>query len=232
MNFIKVKSIFCDNLNGKAFEELPFILRKAIAYMYNDIKNDDVIYAKRVDDNLVDIKVRDIKRRMILLNGNTVNIGIDKVWDFIFYLLKNGISKDVIKAILYYHFGDGTLNGAGTLRLQKEQLKWNHRQDIELVNSYFKNNKDKLELVMKRIFKNRFDYVYYGNLDAAMVIDYDTFFYNVLNHTDNYSHEYMRIGEMNYQVLERYILFNPELEWKRIYIYFKLVNIKKYFKAK
>ena len=65
---------------------------------------------------------------------------VDRISDFIHFLIDNNIQRDIIIEYLRYHYADGTTNGKGKRRLSVSEYKINNQDKIDRINMAFQNN--------------------------------------------------------------------------------------------
>lgn len=160
---------FVRYLNGKKIGEIQPLLREVIDYLYPKVSEKDKIKAwknncrQKAD---IFIKINGVMKGISIKMGNRNSVHVERITDFINFLIENRVKKEVVIEYLRYQYADGTTNGKGKYRQSVEEYKKENQAKIDMINKEF-NRKD---LVLKAIDK----FVLRGNnsnycIDALIV---------------------------------------------------------------
>jgi hypothetical protein len=151
--------------------------------------------------------------------GNSIHQEpLDQFCDFLSSL---GANEDVINALRLYHFGDGTTNNTGKIRMKKASEVANaYSEEVKLLNDFL-NDKTVMRAVLNRA-------MFHGNLEDAEHADYmyhGTPFSGVWASRDEITRYFMdcsyethasvHSGFLTYQVWNRNVNRNPKTENRR-----------------
>ena len=135
---------FVDYFDGKRINELDPISLELFEKLYGKIPGNAFVKCyinlnKQKSDIIVSIN--GIKRYISIKKGVKNSVHVEPISTFINFLKENGINYDLVKKVLLYQYGDGTMNGTGTKRISSEEYNANHKNDIQEINDFF--NKEK-----------------------------------------------------------------------------------------
>lgn len=216
--------------------DLSYNLQRFIKYVYKDINKNDLILCKKFNGKKIDfvLSVNSIEKNISLKNGDNVCIYRDRISNLILFLLSLNVSKDCLLALLHYQYADGTFDGSGNkINSCGQLLKVDFASQIDIVNREFENKVLLSKFLDNMLFyeKNgmRVDYFYCGDCrNGIYACAYDVK-NNILNDKDNYKHEFMRLGIMNFIPLKRSGC-SVENNRKKHFCILRM-NIKKYIKT-
>lgn len=233
---IEEKEKIINSLNNHRFEDLSSNFKRFIKYIYDDIKDDDLILCRGVNGRKVDcvISVNKVEKYISIKDGDIVCAYRDRVVSLILFLYSVGASKDCLLSILRYHYADGTYDGSGGYADSLGQLlKIDFEKEINIVNEEFKDQEKHGKVLEEFIFTEksgrRVDYFYYGDSRCGIFAQTDELKYQILNNKDKYRHDFMRIGAFNFIALKRNQPFNYCMDYRKHYCVLK-INLKKYIK--
>ena len=222
-----------NNIHNKKFMDLSSNLQRFIKKMYPKIRKNDLITCRKLIGRNVDFSttVNEVTKIISIKTGNTCFVYNDRITELILFLNTIEVKPEVLLAILEYHYADGTYDGSGKCKLCGDLLKDVYKEQIELVRKEFEN-KDLLSKVIDYVllvdnFGNKIDYFYYGNLEYGFTISSKKLKEQLLNRTDNFKHDFMRIGPFNLLPFKREINYSEKSKRKH-YCYLKLNNFYKY----
>jgi hypothetical protein len=205
---------FIFRLNGHKVGDLSNNLKYIVKEVYGFYKDDEVVYAGLVDNYQkpdIYIEFRGIRKYISLKSGNASTVAEENIKLFIQHLRKCNVSTRSLKTILYYHFGDGTLNGTGKNRMDYNVLRVKLNVAIRELNRELNNNKQFIkDFVVRSMFKGtnpdniEADYIYFGNVDYGILCSKT----QILKHIDRRSWDYMdnpHIGPLQFRPHARYV---------------------------
>lgn len=223
---------FVKYLNGKKVGEVQPLLREVIDYLYSDISEKDEIkawrnyYPQKTD---IFIKINDVIRGISIKMGSRNSVHVERITDFIHFLIENKVSREVVVEYLKYHYADGTTNGKGKHRQSVEEYKKENQDKIDMINKEF-NRKD---LVLKAIDKfvlrgNNSDYL----IDVIIVGTVNDFVWAsredirkiILSKINIYSTA-VHFGSLTCQPKNRCLNYNTLYEKDRFCVQIKWYNV-------
>ena len=108
---------FVKYLNGKRILELNPIFRDLIDELYPLEEENSIIKSWRNHYNQktdVFIKINDKMKGISIKKGIKNSIHVERISDFIHFLIENKISREIVVEYLKYHYADGSTNGKGS----------------------------------------------------------------------------------------------------------------------
>ena len=210
---------FVFRLDGKRVGDLSNNLKYMIREIFGVYDDEEIVHSGLIDNYQkpdIFIEFRGLKKYISLKSGNAVNVAEEKVDLFIKYLRSKGISKESLKTILYYHFGDKTLNGTGEKRLEYHELFYLLYDRIKKLNEELNKNKQfVIDFVIRSIFKGtsedniEADYIYFGNVNYGVLCSKA----QIIKHIQRKSWDFMdcpHIGPLLFRPHARYV--NKEIK--------------------
>lgn len=163
--------IIINALNGQLVNALPIGLRKMMTFLFPQGGIGRIEVGKLNNEQKADIYIafNNQRKYLSLKSGNHLSFHAEPVELFIGFLRTLGITNKTLKTLLFFHFGDRTLNGQGSIRFTSDELRRTHY-------SYFKDASIELSkpevmkaIIHRTIIQGRFsnnypiDGVYYGD---------------------------------------------------------------------
>ena len=224
---------FAAEINKKKYCDLNDNMKNFIKFIFNDVKNDDVLECKRYKAKCkadVYIKLNNVIKRISIKSGMRVSVHAEPINDFILFLKSINISNNILKYLLLYHYGDFTTDGSGNVRLSASELKERYENEIRIFNKYVNYRNIIKKVIIRCLFNgksniNTADYIYYGYVPNGIyasreeIIDY---FCNNIVSTIKAPH----FSYLIYQNWNRNIIYNTKIESHRYYSQFKWPTIE------
>ena len=237
VNKVSEKDKIIADLDNKRFDDISENFQNFVRYIFKDIKNQDVINCKKHNGTKIDFTlcVNSVEKNIAIKKGKIVCIHKERIYNLLNFLLSIKVSKECIFSLLGYHFGDGTFDGSGEVKSYGELLKEDYQKQISIVNNEFKN-KDLLSKVIDYVLiqeksGKEVDYFYHGDSRKGVFAKASDVKINLLEEENNYPHNFMRIGVMNFSPLKRSYYFSEAGEQHK-YTYVLKLNIKRYLKKR
>lgn len=229
----KLEIEFIKNLNNHYCKELNPNLQKFVTSIFNNLNNENKIYCKKLNNHEkadISIAIENKTRYISLKTGSQNSVHVEKIENFIQFLLDQGVSSKIINYLLIYHYGDDTLNGSGNKRYSAEEAKQKYKKQITEFNNYINYSKH-LSSILERILftgakkcNKRVDFIYYGNIDIGTWCSSD----ELLSFCQKHKSMYMNTPHFSfftYQNWCRNITFSKKSESHRNYIQIKWFSI-------
>ena len=167
---IKIDNIQYKNLD---INLRPFFLDVEPHLVPNDVFTITIAPKRRGIDRKTDIFINKNNKKFCnvsLKTGSGNSVHQENIYDFVTFLKKLGVGHTEIEALLFFHWGDTSLNGStGQLnvatRMASQDLKNRYPDKITLINQMFANH---AILILERIFLGKKDgtepdYILYTN---------------------------------------------------------------------
>ena len=223
---------FAKSINNKKYSELNDNIKTFIKFIFNDIKDNDILVCKRYktyDKADVYIRLNNIIKNISIKSGIRVSVHAEPINSFVDFLQKMNFRKSIIEFLLLYHYGDFTLDGSGKIRLPASELKERYEKEIKIMNKYFNHKNIIKKFVIRCLFEgiskqNQADYIYYGNpLNGIYASKEELINYFCNNKAGEIKAPHF--SSITYQNWNRNIIYNPKLESHRYYCQFKWPSI-------
>lgn len=225
---------FVAAINGKRAEDLSHNLKHILREIFGLFDGNEIIKCGLVDklqkpDFYIEYKGN--KKYISLKTGRAETVSQEGLKQFLAYLRSWNLSVESQKTFLYYHFGDGTMDGSGKERMAYFDLIKILAPRIEALNKELNQNKDFIKDVIHRmVFKGsvdtniQADYVYFGDVNYGVVCSEAQIF----KHVDRRDWGYMdnpHIGPIQFRPHARYINSQIKKEKSRWKVDFWWANL-------
>lgn len=133
---------FVNHLNNKMIIETNFLVQNFIYKLYGEIEERSIIKCHK--NNLatktdIFITINSIEKKISIKKGIKNSVHVERISDFIHFLIENNISRDSIVEYLKYQYADGTTNGKGETRISGEDYKKIHQKELDKINKELAN---------------------------------------------------------------------------------------------
>lgn len=219
------ETLLMEALNNKRYNELNQNLKDAITFISEKPINDNtLIQAYKVGGvNKTDlvIEFNSEHYNLSIKKGTGNSVHQEKVDDFILFLQKEyGISNELNEDILYFIWGDGTLDGTGAVadRLSAAQFKRKYPEKVENIKNFFHEHKK--ELIKRFLIKglkseSSPDYMYYGTPEEGIVVNANDALEWLSDDANEKTGTPLPIGRLTFQAWNRNINGGNKSEKKR-----------------
>ena len=223
---------FVKYLNGKKVGDIHPLMREVIDYLYPNCNEGDYIkawrnhYPQKTD---IFVRINGLIKGISIKMGSRNSVHVERITDFIHFLIENKVSREVVIQYLKYQYADGTTNGKGKYRLSVEEYRKDNQDKIDLINKEF-NQK---EIVMKAIDKfvlrgNNSDYyvdaIILGTVNDFVWAGREDIKEMILSKIDIYSAA-VHFGSLTCQPKNRCLNYNPLYEKDRFCVQIKWYNL-------
>ena len=200
-------------LDGKRIKNLNQNLQFMVLHIFKDEKNTSKLSCKLTDNY--------IKPDIVLsCNGKVAYISIksgqaqvlhgENIKSFILFLRSIGISEETQKTILYFQFGDGTMDGTGEKRMNyRDTYNWLEKR-IQKANLELNNRYETIEAVVERVMfqgvnptEPSAEYIYFGDVDYGILVSKRQV-YSHLKHKSWHYYDNLHIGPILLKAHARY----------------------------
>ena len=153
---------FVKYLNRKMVKDVHPLFREIIDYLYPNCSGNDEIkawknhYPQKSD---IFIRINGVMKGISIKMGSKNSVHVEKITDFINFLIENKVSREVVIEYLKYHYADGTTNGKGSYRQSVLEYKQENHDKIDLINKELNRGDLVLKAIDKFVLKgNNSDY--------------------------------------------------------------------------
>lgn len=223
---------FVNYLDGKKINEVHPIFQQMIEKIFPKFSSKEMIKAwknKNPQKTDIYIQIKHIKKRISIKKGIKNSVHVEPISEFVHFLIKNHVKKEIIEEYLKYHYADGTANGNGKKRLSVAEYKVNHEEDIQRINLAFNNNKLLEKAVERFVLMGRndtymVDAIIYGVVNDFMWITKEEI-KSIILRQNNIVSSAVHFGPLFVQPLARCLNYNPIYEYGRYCVQIKWYNL-------
>lgn len=219
---------FKNSINDKYYDDLNNNLKRIIRESFKTIdltkrlECGGCLKGRKAD---VYIKQKEETKYYSLKSGTSRTVHEESLYTLIPFLKENNISVETLKTILYFQFGDGTINGTGSKRLSYSELFPKLEKRIKEANVELNQNKEFIKKCFERfildgwgIEMQKCDFIYHGNTEYGVLCSRKQLL-SYLEHKNFSRLENLHIGPLLLFPRGRFINFdekNPEDRYKVI----------------
>lgn len=223
---------FVKYLNGKKILELNPMFRNFIDDLFHFEDENSIIkcwmnhYPQKSD---IFIKINGKMKGISIKKGMKNSIHVERISDFINFLIENHVDKEIILSYLKYHYADGSTNGKGNKRLSAEEYKINNQDKIDEINKKINEEKILKNAIDRFVIKgNNSDYyisaLVCGEVDDFIWITREDIKNIILSKKDNKSSA-VHFGPLTCQPKNRCLNYNYKYEKDRFCVQIKWYNL-------
>lgn len=223
---------FVKYFNGKKVEELDSIGQELIFGLYSEVSLNSIIKCWRnhfPQKSDIFIKVNGILKGISIKMGSRNSVHVDTITNFTKFLSQGGVSEEIIKKYLEYHYADGTINGKGLKRLSIEEYKKNHQEVIDDINHEL--NKERFVRRAVERFVTRGNNSEY-QIDALICGEPNDYLwltrkqiYEIISSKKNIDSSAVHFGQLVVQPKARCLNYNPKYEKDRYCVQIKWYSL-------
>lgn len=223
---------FVNYLNNKKIFELNPMFYSFIEDLFIDLNNEYVITCwKNTKPQKTDIFIciNNTTKNISIKKGIKNSVHVERISDFVHFLIENNIDREIIIEYLKYQYADGTTNGTGKIRLSATEYKKSNQNKIDLINKHF-NKKDIIENVVNRfILKGKnsdeeIDAIIYGIVEDFIWIKSKDIKKTIISKKDEYSTG-VHFSSLTIQPMDRCLNKNVKYNSKRFCVQVKWYNL-------
>lgn len=232
-------------INGFTFSSLNENLQHLVRFIFPKAKEDDIVYAQQIEGTMkpdFSITINGETHYISMKSGINCIVHQEYINNFINLLKSYGVDDYALKTILYFQYGDGTLDGSGKERMSYPTLRKKLEKAFVRANYELNlNRKMMIELVDRFLFKGSkeeyipADYLYHGSVDFGIIISRT----QVLKYLENKNwdfYEALHIGPILFRPHARYykkvvksVSYRLRVEFYWPNIYENMFYIKKHY---
>ena len=223
---------FVKEINGKKVKDQNPLFQDLIYTLFNNICGDDIVkswrnhYSQKAD---IFIKIGPAMKGISIKMGSRNSVHVEHIDDFICFLKEHNIPNEIIEKYLKFHYGDGTINNTGDIRLSAEEYKNNNQKEIDLINKHFSNQEIIYDAIERFVLKgNNCNYC----IDAIILGTPNDFFWickkDIINVLNNHYNDYCsspHFSNLVCQPMNRCLNRNHKYERFRSYVQIKWYSL-------
>lgn len=219
-------------LNNKRICELNPMFRDLIDELFPFEDGNSVIkswrnhYKQKTD---IFVKINGIIKGVSIKKGMKNSFHVERISDFIHFLIENKVDKKIVIEYLKYHYADGSTNGKGDKRLSVEEYKKDNQDAIDNINKSFSNNELLKKAIDRFVIKGKNSDYYIDALICGEVSDFlwikkEDLIKIALSKIDKYSTA-VHFGPLTIQPKNRCLNNNIKYEKDRYCVQVKWYNL-------
>ena len=223
---------FVKYLNNKKIYELNPLFRNLIECLFPNVNENYIIkswrnhYKQKTD---VFIKINGKIKGISIKKGIKNSMHVERISDFIHFLIKNKVDREVVIEYLKYHYADGSTNGKGTKRISVEEYKKVNQASIDKINAALNNEKLLKSAIDRFVIKGKnsnyyIDAIVCGEVDDFVWITKEDIVKVILSKKDDYSTG-VHFGPLSCQPKNRNLVNNSKYEKDRYCVQIKWYNL-------
>lgn len=161
--------------------------------------------------------------------GYKNSVHVERISDFIHFLIENNIDREIVIEYLKYHYADGSTNGKGIKRLSVEEYKKDNQSKIDKINKVVNDEKIIKKAINRFVTKGKnTDYfisaIIYGEVNDFIWATKEQIEEIILSKKDVYSSA-VHFGALTCQPKNRCLNYNPLYEKDGFCVQIKWYNI-------
>lgn len=229
---VKNEISFANYLDGKRFKELNPVFQMMIVDLFGEINDNSLIKAyknEKLEKCDIFIKINEKTKEVSIKMGNKNSMHVERISDFIHFLIRCGVSRNTIIEYLKFHYADGTTNGKGKNRISVEDYKKVNQFKIDLINEEINQKNIILKAIDRFVLKgidekSNIDLIIHGTLNDFVWITKEDIKKVAISKINDYSST-VHFGPLTCQPLARCLNYNSGYENKRYCIQIKWYNL-------
>ena len=227
------EEMIVNKLNNKKISELSEFWRKIIKEMFDVADDNEIVSARVIGKSCktdIEIYCMDKKINISVKTGDHNSFHQENIFQLLDFLHKSGVSQRTLNIIKFYHFGDGTIDGTGSKRMDAAEIKLKYAKLIREANEEI-NKREIIENVFERFVTKgvkesyqKIDYVYYGDTEFGYLVTPDELLQYALRHRCMFLSG-LHFGPLNYQPYKRLLNSQKGAEKDRYLVQIKWIGL-------
>ena len=221
-------------LNENKIEHLPQNLKNLVQFIFPNCQDNDIVRAEVIEGTMkpdFSVTVGEQTHYVSMKSGVNNIFHQEYIKNYIGILRDYGFSDTVLRAVLFFQYGDGTYNGTGKERMSYTALRMKLEKAFILANEELnRNRKTVIELLDRFLFKGSHeeyipaDYLYDGDVNNGIIVSRS----QVMKHLEVKNWDYieaLHIGPVLFRPHARYYKANVKKESYRARVEFYWPNL-------
>ncbi len=207
------EQLIVEALNGKQFSEINYNLQSMMKDLFGGPDNECIIECKQVEGPYkpdIYIKYKGETKYISVKSGRANTLHGENIRDFILFLRHIGVSERTQKILLLFHYGDGTINGSGTKRMNSYEVNSRLNKLIQEANKELNSDHSLIDKVIHRMIFQGIDetapqagYIYFGSPEYGKIVSRKQI-YTYINYRSWVYYNCLHIGPMVLKPHARY----------------------------
>jgi len=223
---------FVKYFNNRKISELNPMCRQFIENLFYITDENLVIkcwknkYKQKSD---IFIKINKEVKGISIKKGIKNSVHVERISDFIHFLIENKVDRNIVIEYLKYHYADGSTNGKGEKRVSVEEYKKANQESINKINMVFKDENILKNAIDKFVIKGNNSTLYisalvYGEINDFIWITADDIKKVILRKKDIYLTG-VHFGPLVCQPKNRCLNYNSKYEKDRFCVQIKWYSL-------
>jgi hypothetical protein len=165
-------------INLRSLEKMPKGLQNMLVLLFQSGMNDKFKAFKINNEQKADIAIDlgSVRKYVSIKSGQDNSVHSESVVSLIQFLRTLGITQQTLKTILFFHYGDGTLDGSGLSRFTSAEIRKTHHRFLKAASRELSQPKHLRALIERFIVKGvdptnvAIDGIYYGDTERGFFI--------------------------------------------------------------
>ncbi|MDY0100808.1 MAG: hypothetical protein WCZ47_03585 [Bacilli bacterium] len=209
-------------LNKKKIDKLPNHFKKWIQKLFQVDKG--TLYVNKLNNEQkadIVLKVGEVNKYISIKSGNSNSFHSEQINTFIPFLREIGISESTLKTIVFFHYGDNTLDGSGPIRFTSNDLRKTHSKWFKLASDELSQDNIMKHVIERFITKGRYkanftiNGIYHGTKDDGFFLPTKLIYQILLRKKHVWKNGTINFKMLSYQPGSRNLWGIPGSEQKR-----------------
>ncbi|MFA5649195.1 MAG: hypothetical protein WC951_12935 [Bacteroidales bacterium] len=209
-------------LNRKTINELPKHFNVWLIKLFKE--HDKPMFVYKLNNHQkadIGIKVNRTTKYISIKSGANNSFHSEPIEYFIPFLRSIGVREHTLKTIVFFHYGDNTLDGTGQTRFTSREMRRTMNKFFKLASKELSETKIIKEVIMRTIIKGRFaenveiDGIYHGTAEAGFFLPKNLIYKILLREKYVRYNGTINIKFLSYQPGCRNLYSTPGAEEKR-----------------
>lgn len=170
---------FVYEINSKKLKDIKQNLRYFVQYLFPNAHDEDVIHCYKTEDYIkpdICIEWMDKRAFVSLKYGVSDTVHGESLASFTTFLKGLGVEDEFIKTILLFAYGDGTTDGTGEKRKNGEDIRYELKNEIRILNQKLSDKGIIKAVVNRLLFEGvnplayKAQYIYHGNIEFGYFV--------------------------------------------------------------
>ena len=209
-------------LNNQLIKDLPAHFQHWLRILFID-HSSPLKVIKLNNEQKADIAIRCGSKTIYvsIKSGEGNSFHSEQIHTFIPFLRSIGVSESTLKTMVFFHYGDNTLNGTGRTRFTSAELRRKHSKYFNKASKELSNYHVIRHLISRCVVKGRYpnnfsiDGIYHGTINDGFFLPIDMIYKILLCNSNIRKNGTINMKMLTYQPGSRNLWGIPGTEQKR-----------------